>query len=842
MGERRYEQVIKFVVETPWAIRPYMLETIRAVLAAKINGAELEPYAAAPRQQAPSPGSVAVLPLWGVMVPHAGMMTDFSGGTAMDTWMEDFRTLVNDPSISTIVLDIDSPGGAVSFVPEAAAEVRKSKKRVVAVANPEAGSAAYWIASAADELFVPVSGQVGSIGVLAEHTDTSRMDEQEGVTRTLVTAGEYKGEQWGPLSDEARAAIQYKVDQYYSMFVADVAKGRNVTAGVVEKTYGQGRMLTARDALAVGMVDRIGTLDDAISRELPAGKPKAVTRAEDADTDVVVGLVLDGAEITQAIYPNQSQMIYPNQITATSGTTNYTVSVASPPGPVRGEEGAAARGAETDTKKETVMDEEREYKTLEELAARVDEVTSRMSEIHADAQGRQFTDEEQEEFDSLDRERLDREEAISNIKEREKRLQKALAEGSVQTGDGAVQLRDKRVHTAAGARLPDNVFDLTAYRGYARSMDDLAGLYREGAMRVAETLRYETDDTDRAAKNVETLLNRDGRNGEFAQRILTAGSPLYDRAFGKLIRNQPLSSQEDAAIKAAVSNTGLGNETPVPVTIDPTVILTSDGQVNPLRAISRTVTITGNTWQGISSDGVEVAYEAELTQVADQTPIFEAPVATVAKAHAYVEFSIEVDQDWGELRSNLAMMFQDAKDAKEAEKFLYGSGTNEPFGLITGLTAAGPPTVQTTATLNTFDIADVYSLRGSLPPRWRSRAVWLANDDIYSVIRQADEAGGSSLWVQLAADRPALLLGKPIYEASEMSGEFDQGGEFILIYGDFSRGFIIVDRVGMNVELIPHVLGANRRPIGARALYAYFRNTSQLLVANAFRMLEVKPT
>jgi predicted phage gp36 major capsid-like protein len=75
-----------------------------------------------------------------------------------------------------------------------------------------------------------------------------------------------------------------------------------------------------------------------------------------------------------------------------------------------------------------------------------------------------------------------------------------------------------------------------------------------------------------------------------------------------------------------------------------------------------------------------------------------------------------------------------------------------------------------------------------------------------------------------------------------MSGEYTSGNEEILVYGDFGRGFIIVDRVGLNVELIPHVLGVNRRPIGARALYAYFRNTSALLTANAFRVLTVKPT
>jgi HK97 family phage major capsid protein len=394
------------------------------------------------------------------------------------------------------------------------------------------------------------------------------------------------------------------------------------------------------------------------------------------------------------------------------------------------------------------------------------------------------------------------------------------------------------LYTNVGRNLPENIFDLTAYRGYGSTVEEMMGLYNEAAHRLIEQLPFETETPDKAREHSEKLLSRDSKDAAFATRLLTAGSPVYDRAFGKLVMGKPLSSHEDAAIKAAVSNAGLGSETPVPVTIDPTVILTSDGAINPLRQIARTVTITGNKWQGISSDGVDVAYEAELTQVADQTPSYDAPVADVAKAHAYVEFSIEVDQDWGGLRSNLGIMFQDAKDMKEADKFLFGTGTNEPQGLLNALASSG--SIVETATINTFAVEDLYLVKTALPPRFRSSASWMASDTIYSLIRQFDEAGGSALWAQLGADRPAVLLGKSIYEASEMSDEASTGGEDIMVYGDFSRGFIIVDRVGMNVELIPHVLGANRRPIGSRALYAYFRNTSQLLTENAFRVLRVK--
>lgn len=977
--ERKYEQIVRFVQETPWAVKPEMLLTIRGIVAARLAGVELEPVAAKKPVPNQGQGSVAVLPLWGVILPHASMMTNISGGVSLDSWIEDFRGLVNDPQISSIILDVDSPGGAVAMVPEAAAEIRAAtaKKRVVAVANTEIASAAYWLASQAEEIVMPASGQVGSVGVIAEHVDESQLEEMAGISRTFVTAGEYKAEQLGPLSEEAKAAIQSKVDQMYEMFTGDVAKGRGVSQSVVKNTYGKGRMLTARDALAAGMVDRIGTLDQVIARELPGGR-RRTTSAVDQDVEVaatddsntVVVFNNTGGGGGQQVLP-----VFGGQLAATSGTVEVTFTaggttvtriVGDQTGGVsvtaEGEEvdlaagaipahstpvvdepwdagavekalptdnqrgwksvyawydgsgadedgdglpdakadwkfphhtkvggpaningvnnakarlansnipasdkagveahlqrhqddwhkkgnGSASRGASTN--EEGMMDERQ---TLEQLAARRDEIRARMRELHNEAQGRRFYEEEQNEFDELENELGDTVSAMDNIKEREARLAAAGGAQAV-SGDGATEVVQPtrrrttsspsrgRVFTNAGVRLPENIYDLTAYRGFGSSIDEIRGLYREGAMRVLDIAPFETADPDKTRAHAEKLLGRD-KDGSFATRMLTAGSPLYDRAFGKLMMSKPLNSQEDAALKAAVSNTGLGSETPVPVTIDPTVILTSDGTINPLRQLARNVTITGTKWQGISSDGMDVAYEAELTQVADQTPTFDAPTAEVVKAHAYVEFSIEVDQDWGELRSNLATFFQDAKDMKEANKFLFGTGTNEPEGLIYALVNDGNSIVYT-ATLNTFAVEDLYTVKGALPPRFRSNASWLANDDVFSAVRQFDEAGGSALWAQLGADRPPVLIGKPVYEASEMSGEISTGNEEIIVYGDFQRGFIIVDRVGMNVELIPHVLGSNRRPIGARALYAYFRNTSALLTANAFRVLTVKPT
>jgi HK97 family phage major capsid protein len=114
----------------------------------------------------------------------------------------------------------------------------------------------------------------------------------------------------------------------------------------------------------------------------------------------------------------------------------------------------------------------------------------------------------------------------------------------------------------------------------------------------------------------------------------------------------------------------------------------------------------------------------------------------------------------------------------------------------------------------------------------------MANKAIYNVIRQLDTAGGASLWARLAEGRPSRLVDYPVYEASAMSGALTTGQK-VAVLGDFKK-FLIVDRVGMSVELIPHLFGAtNRFPTGQRGLFAVWRNTSKVLDANAFRLLKM---
>lgn len=289
----RYPNVVRAVRETPWAIMPGKLAEMLAMISERHAGRRFTQEeiqarigGGPARRDLQMVGSVAVIPVYGVISGRADMFTSMSGGTSVQRLQSTFRDAVGDEDVSAIVLDIDSPGGSTDLIPELAATIRgaRGKKPIVAVSNTRAASAAYWIGSQADELVVTPSGDVGSIGVFAAHSDLSGAQEKMGVKTTLIHAGEYKteGNPYEPLSEEARASIQATVDEYYNMFVRDVARGRRVAVGTVREEFGQGRMVTAVNAVKAGMADRVDTLEATVQR-LARGKQVAMPPPQEPD-------------------------------------------------------------------------------------------------------------------------------------------------------------------------------------------------------------------------------------------------------------------------------------------------------------------------------------------------------------------------------------------------------------------------------------------------------------------------------------------------------------------------------------------------------------------------------
>lgn len=209
-------------------------------------------------------GQTAILQLYGILTPKRTFFT----GTAMNTFTSWLETAIYSPAVSKIILDIDSPGGSVYGIAEAAALIRRGRalKPIYAVANPMAASAAYWIASAATRFYATPSGDVGSIGVYALHENLAGALDQMGIEVSMISAGRYKteGNPFEPLGDEARAEIQRGVDDTYQNFLSDVARGRGVSAATVRNTYGQGRMVETPRAKQIGMIDAVGELNQVI--------------------------------------------------------------------------------------------------------------------------------------------------------------------------------------------------------------------------------------------------------------------------------------------------------------------------------------------------------------------------------------------------------------------------------------------------------------------------------------------------------------------------------------------------------------------------------------------------
>jgi signal peptide peptidase SppA len=199
-----------------------------------------------------------------------GMLDDISGGTSSEGFARQFQAAVRDDAIKAVVMDVDSPGGPVFGATELSSMIRAARgtKPIIAHVNARAASKAYWIASAADEIVVTASGEVGSIGVLGIHEDVSGALEQMGVRKTIVSAGKFKadGNPYEPLSDESQARIQAKVDAEYDRFVRDVAENRNVSVATVRDGFGEGDMVSAADAVSMGMADKIATLDETLQR------------------------------------------------------------------------------------------------------------------------------------------------------------------------------------------------------------------------------------------------------------------------------------------------------------------------------------------------------------------------------------------------------------------------------------------------------------------------------------------------------------------------------------------------------------------------------------------------
>jgi HK97 family phage major capsid protein len=197
-----------------------------------------------------------------------------------------------------------------------------------------------------------------------------------------------------------------------------------------------------------------------------------------------------------------------------------------------------------------------------------------------------------------------------------------------------------------------------------------------------------------------------------------------------------------------------------------------------------------------------------------------------------------------DISGDIGMLLADARDRLESTAFAVGTGSTQPKGIVTALQAVTASRVAGSsgaAGAADFVLADVYALANALPPRYRPNSSWMAEQSILNRTRRFGEGStaNAAFWADLGVAIPPLLLGRPVYQSSEMDSTIVSGSnDDILILGDF-RQYYIVDRIGMQLMYEPLVKGANRRPTGEVGWVAFWRVGGDTVNADAFRMLRV---
>jgi HK97 family phage major capsid protein len=378
---------------------------------------------------------------------------------------------------------------------------------------------------------------------------------------------------------------------------------------------------------------------------------------------------------------------------------------------------------------------------------------------------------------------------------------------------------------------------------------------RDTAMRALDRVLKADRLGTRGAELVEQLMCAGPLASQsWTQRWAAAtGSEHYERAFAKKLADpdngQLLWTREEADAWRDVANVQAEQRSMsltdnqggylVPLVIDPAIQLTSAGSTNPLRQISRVVQTVSDSWNGVTSAGVTAEWTAEAAEVADASPTLAQPTIPVYKGDAFVPFSFEVGGDAMNFMGELTKLLADGADQLTATAYTTGSGTGQPTGVISAL--AGGASAVAPATPETLAAADIYAVQNALPPRFQPNASWNANLSIINTLRQMETSNGALKFPGLQSN-PPNLLGRTMYENSNMDGTLNAAAtenNYPLLYGDFGQGFVIVDRIGSTLELVPHLFGSNRRPTGQRGALLWFRTGSNVVVANAFRMLSI---
>jgi HK97 family phage major capsid protein len=463
-------------------------------------------------------------------------------------------------------------------------------------------------------------------------------------------------------------------------------------------------------------------------------------------------------------------------------------------------------------------------KTPEQLYELVGVIDEHLRALHQDERGaiRELTDAEEQAFKDLvavrkeANDRLEQHRSIGEVfKRRPKAVERALANLGIRDDDPYADVR--RLGTAEA---------------------------RDRALRRLDNRVDTSHLTNEQKTQVERQIRRDT---DIARRILVTENDDYREAWLKLVtRTHPILTPEEQRAVAAwdeyramsegvTTAGGFG----IPVFIDPSIILTAQESGNPFLQLARQVTVNTNAWKGVSSAGVTWSFDAEAAAVSDDSPAIAQPSVTVFMARGFIPYSIEVGQDYPSFAEEMAALLAAGYDELLVDKFTRGTGSGEPQGILTALSANTNVRV-TLTTGGTLGAPDPYKVWAALPQKYRRRANWLMSVNVNNAIRQLGTANVyHGFTVGLPEGWAETLFNSGTYESPYMpdTTTTSTATTGLAVVGDFAN-YVLARRGGMSVELVPTLFDVtNNRPTGQRGWFAYARIGGGSVNDLGFRLL-----
>ncbi|MDK1289787.1 S49 family peptidase [Pseudoalteromonas umbrosa] len=304
---------LNYLMAQPWALDQNTLGVIGDIAArddVSLEGFDLSPITAVSAKSGkPSSsimemreGGVAVINVKGVISRYASMFDDICGGISTEALAKNFNAALNNPSVSGIAMNFDSPGGDANGIHEVAEMIynARGKKPVIGYVGGTGASAIYWIASACGELVIDATAMLGSVGVVMT-LERTKPDENSKRERLEIVSSQSPNKRLDGFSEEGKKANQHIVDQLGDVFVQRVARNMGVSTNHVLEHFGKGGSLVGQEAINNKMAHRLGSLESVIS-ELKNNKGKnsmsGNTTASEESTEF--NLVLPSAEQVSA--------------------------------------------------------------------------------------------------------------------------------------------------------------------------------------------------------------------------------------------------------------------------------------------------------------------------------------------------------------------------------------------------------------------------------------------------------------------------------------------------------------------------------------------------------------